>query len=76
MAMQCNIDENGSRIRFRLGVACVMVGLLIGLLQAYRGGGVEGWIASGALLACGAFMIFEARKRWCVMRAMGFKTKV
>lgn len=32
------------------------------------------WVISGALILGGGFSIFEARKGWCAIRAMGLWT--
>jgi cell division protein FtsW (lipid II flippase) len=32
------------------------------------------WIVAGVCAAAGGFALYEARKKWCVVRAMGFKT--
>ena len=61
-----NINATGRIIRATLGFLCVL-------------GGVIGWKqnvwASVALLVAGAFMLFEAARGWCVMRACGVKTR-
>jgi hypothetical protein len=76
MALQCNIDAKGKAIRLVNGVVAVGVGALIGSLTWSSGwGGLWWWIAA-AMVAGGAFMIFEGWAGWCVLRAMGFKTKV
>ncbi len=75
--MQCNIDAKGKSVRLISGI---IVTLLAVILLALRGVGVVTgtwpWIVGGLLLAMGAFQIFEARAGWCVVRAMGFKTRV
>ena len=59
------------------GFACLIVG--IGLIAAailwhYA---MAAMIFSGAMLVlCGGFQIFESRKGWCVLRAMGIKTRL
>ena len=61
-----NIENKGRLIR-GLGAA----GLLIGggvLLQTHLVSGL-------ALIVCGAFVLFEALRGWCVFRACGIKTK-
>ena len=50
-----------------LGLA-LLIG--IGLLPSI------GWWAVAASIAGGTFSIWEARAGWCVVRAMGFKTRV
>jgi hypothetical protein len=34
------------------------------------------WLICCALLAIGAFQLFEGWKGWCALRAMGIKTKI
>jgi hypothetical protein len=59
MAMKCNLEARGRRLRLITGIACGLAGVVFGLL---------------ALLAAGVFQVFEARKGWCIVRAMGIKT--
>ena len=74
--MQCNIDARGRAVRRRGGLLCLALGavaLAAAVLGAHR------WpsLGIGAFLAlAGLFQLFEARKGWCVVRAMGFKTPV
>jgi hypothetical protein len=76
MAMQCNIDQRGRRVRFINGLVLLGLGGVIGGLWAFRYNSV--WILAIAifLIAGGVFSIFEARKGWCAVRAMGIKTKI
>ena len=34
------------------------------------------WVLGLLMLAGGAFQVFEARAGWCVLRAMGVRTKI
>jgi hypothetical protein len=34
------------------------------------------WIIVGVAAFSGAFAMFEARKKWCAVRAMGIKTSI
>ena len=34
------------------------------------------FVIAAALLAAGAFALYEAQKRWCALRACGIKTKI
>jgi hypothetical protein len=48
-----------------------------GLALVWLIGWLSGWwvgLVIGALLGGGGFAIFEARKRWCAVRALGFRT--
>lgn len=75
--MQCNIDAKGKAVRMVSGLIVTGLGLVLLLLAVF---GVLNetwaWITSGALLALGGFQIFEARAGWCVVRAMGIKTRI
>jgi hypothetical protein len=73
--MQCNIDEKGARLRRTWGIMNVVVAVLLAGL-AWWSGIWWLWIAAGVCAAAGTFAIYEARKKWCVMRAMGMKTSV
>ena len=71
--MQCNIDRRGSQMRLiwgivNLAVAAVMAGIAFWASIWWL------WIVAGACVALGALAVFEARKKWCVIRAMGIKT--
>ena len=75
--MQCNIDARGKAARLRAGIVSVLLagGLAIVAWLDLLGTSLAWW-AAGALLAMGAFAIFEARAGWCVVRAMGFRTRL
>jgi hypothetical protein len=61
-----NIEKKGRRLR---GLAAAV--LLIGGIGALKFSVVLGVV----LLASGAFVLFEALRGWCVVRACGIKTK-
>lgn len=61
-----NINKVGRLIRCVLGLAMLIAGVL--LLQTSR-------VAAIVLFASAAFVLFEAARGWCVMRACGVKTK-
>ena len=78
MALECNIDARGKTLRF------------VGGIFALLGGAVGYYILEGEYLPIpetlgqlgvvaavigGAFSIFEARAGWCIVRALGFKTR-
>ena len=50
-----------------------MVSLLIWALPT---GSPFAWVLSIVAILGGAFAIFEARAGWCVLRAMGIKTRL
>ena len=62
-----NIDNKGRLVR-GLGA----VGLFVG---AWFGFGVSAWLGL-ALVASGGFVLFEALRGWCALRACGIKTKL
>ncbi len=63
----CNIDRRGRIFRAVGGVL-----LLAGAAAAWWGM-KSPWLA-GALAVGGAFALFEAARRWCVLRAFKIKT--
>jgi len=71
--MQCNIDEKGARFRRTWGTMNLMVAAMMAGL-AFWSGIWWLWIICGVCAVAGGFAIFEARRKWCVMRAMGMKT--
>ncbi|TWT42031.1 hypothetical protein RAS1_31580 [Phycisphaerae bacterium RAS1] len=74
MALTCNIDRRGRVARGVTGAVFAAGGVGLIVRVVLFGGGWT-WYAGGALLVClGAFMLFEARRGWCVARAMGLKT--
>jgi hypothetical protein len=74
MAPQCNIDGRGKAVRLIGGILFLLAGIAAVLLWAGPTGRVAPWVISCTFVFAGAFMIFEARAGWCVVRAMGFKT--
>lgn len=48
------------------GVVCAGLGLWLGVWWL--------WLIAVAAIGGGAFALYEAKKKWCVMRAMGVKT--
>jgi MFS-type transporter involved in bile tolerance (Atg22 family) len=74
--MQCNIDQRGRRLRFINGLVLLGIGGLIVGLWAAPNHSVWLWIVAMVLIAGGLFSLFEARKGWCALRAMGIKTKI
>jgi NAD/NADP transhydrogenase beta subunit len=71
--MQCNIDERGARVRRLWGIANLGIALLAALLASWSGLWWV-WIIAAVALVAGVLGLFEAHKKWCVMRAMGVKT--
>jgi hypothetical protein len=76
MPLTCNIDSRGKAVRMIMGAVFLVDGLTLMFLWAWRTHSMIGWITSIAMAFVGAFMVFEGRKGWCVLRAMGMKTRV
>ena len=65
--MSPNLERSGRVVRAVLGSLCVLGGGVACFWNAWAG---------VALIGSGAFMLFEASRGWCVMRACGIKTKL
>ncbi len=61
-----NIDRKGRILRATLGVLLVVAGLVLATYQL--------WVGI-VLVTSGGFVLFEAVRGWCLMRACGIKTK-
>ena len=75
--MQCNIDAKGKAVRLIMGAVFALIGVVL-LVLAWAGV-IEGrwpWYAGIACVLYGGFGIFEGIAGWCVVRAMGIKTKI
>jgi hypothetical protein len=72
--MQCNIDGTGQKVRRIWGGLCVAAAIACGVCAFL----FDMWwlyVVGGVVLGLGIFSFWEAQKKWCVMRAMGVKTK-
>jgi hypothetical protein len=76
MALACNIDSAGKAARFRIGLILLGTAAAVTLIWPLRTGSAGGWLLAAALAAGGAFSVFEARAGWCVVRALGFRTRI
>jgi hypothetical protein len=76
MPLQCNIDAKGKVVRLIWGVLLLIGGALLLVLWPLRDGGAVAWTVSIVVMLGGAFAIFESRAGWCVVRALGFKTRI
>lgn len=73
--MECNISHKGRIARLYTGIVAIVFGLILALLTTLSVLPTAlGWIAVAGSIFGGAFAIFEARKGWCIVRAIGFKT--
>lgn len=75
MPLTCNIDARGRKVRLVTGIVIDSLGTLLivgGILlheSILLGAGV-------VAMAGGSFMIFEGAAGWCVLRALGFRTRL
>jgi hypothetical protein len=63
-------------VRLWYGLALLVVGVVLLFAWALPRGSVIAWVVTALCLVNGPFMIFESRKGWCVLRAMGMKTPI
>ena len=77
MAFECNIDARGKAVRMKLGIRLVIISLVLMALVFF---GIIptplGWILVGSSFVGGAFTIWESWMGWCIVRGMGFETKI
>jgi hypothetical protein len=72
--MKCNIDARGRALRRNSGLVCCVLG---GLLVTGTLWDRFFWLFLGTgivLILAGVFQLYESRKGWCALRAMGIKT--
>ena len=72
--MACNIDAKGRGLRLVLGTLTLAAAVLVAAAGLW--GGWWYWITAAALAGLGSFMVYEGRRGWCVIRAMGFRTPI
>jgi|HubBroStandDraft_6_1064221.scaffolds.fasta_scaffold3846727_1 hypothetical protein len=75
--MQCNIDAKGRRVRIISGMVCSAIAIILAVISYFRFG-IFSWLGGIALvlLIGGLFQVFEGMKGWCVVRAVGIKTRI
>jgi hypothetical protein len=61
-----NIDSRGRFLRAALAVVLLLAGLLSAALP---------WWARAIFFVSAGFVLFEAARGWCLLRACGIKTK-
>ncbi|MBT3771896.1 MAG: hypothetical protein HOB52_05375 [Euryarchaeota archaeon] len=77
MAFECNIEARGKAHRMKLGIRLVIISIILAALTFFDIlPSTLGWILTGGSFVGGAFTIWESRMGWCVVRAMGFKTRI
>lgn len=74
--MQCNIDKRGQNVRMAMGVILIVVAVILFVLTYFQGWSPWLYPAAAFALLGGGFAIFEARRKWCALRAMGVRTPV
>lgn len=73
MNLTCNIDQRGARARRIWGGLNLLAAALLAF-YAWFFGPWWLWIIAALCTAAALFAFYEARKKWCIMRAMGLKT--
>ena len=73
--MQCNIDQRGATFRRIWGAMNLIVAAVVAALALWSGIWWL-WIIVALCTAAGSFALYEAHKKWCVLRAMGIQTRV
>jgi hypothetical protein len=77
MAFECNIEARGKAHRMKLGILLVIISIILAALTFFDIlPSTLGWVLVGGCFAGGVFIIWESRMGWCVIRAMGFKTRI
>jgi hypothetical protein len=74
--MQCNIDKRGQNVRMAMGIFSIVVAVILFVLTFFQGWSPWLYLVAAFALLGGAFAIFESRKKWCALRAMGVRTPV
>ena len=75
--MRCNIDAKGKVIRLLSGIFFLLVGLGLLLVVVFSMSEISWlWMVGVLLVAIGVFQVFEGWAGWCVLRAMGIKTRL
>jgi len=78
MALECNIDSKGRALRLVAGLLAILggaVAYLILMLEIMPVPESIGTLGVLAMFIGGTFAIFEAKAGWCVVRALGFRTR-
>ena len=76
MPLTCNIDARGKLVRLWYGIALLVTGVILLFAWALPRGTVMAWVVTIGCVFGGALAIFESRKGWCVVRAIGIKTPI
>ena len=76
IGLVCNIDRKGRAMRAAFGVVCLVLAAAGGVIVWLAGLGFWGWAAVAGVALGGLFGLFEAANGWCVVRALGYRTRV
>ena len=77
MAFECNIDARGQAARLQMGILGVGGGALLTVVTLLSPiPTTVGLTIAGGSIVGGLFAMWEARMGGCVIRAMGFNTKI
>jgi hypothetical protein len=76
MPLTCNIDARGKVARLIYGLVLLAIGVVLIFVLALPYPSIWPWLIVAFCLISGAFAVFEAWAGWCVIRAMGFKTRM
>ncbi len=76
MALACNIDQRGRSVRYRIGLVFLALGVVLFVGGSRLTSSDAPSFVAGGLALAGLFSLFEANRGWCLVRALGFKTKV
>jgi hypothetical protein len=76
LQLQCYIDSRGRVGRLVKGLILLIAGVAMLVAWALPAGSALAWVVTALVLVGGAFAVFEAWAGWCVVRAMGFKTRL
>jgi len=74
MKIRCNIGTGGRIIRIVTGIILIADAVLL-YRFGFPGNGFFSRFLQAVLLLMGAFAIFEGAAGWCMIRAMGKKTR-
>ncbi len=69
-----NIDEKGRRVRAIGGVVALVIFAI--LLVVPGNWSTLRIVAAVIVLVIGLFMLYEAKRKWCALRACGIKTRL